>query len=54
MGSKPMLEALLTSIAYEPCDSSLHGLNTEGRTNEDQLKSCSYLTERTRHGAQNA
>jgi hypothetical protein len=54
MASEPMLKALLTSIAYRTCDSSLHGLNTEGSTNEEQLKSRSYLTVGTRGGAQDA
>jgi len=54
VASKPMLEALLTSIAYSRCDSSVH-VRTDGRTNEELLTFSSYLTFRIpRGGAQNA
>jgi hypothetical protein len=43
VASKPMLEALLTSIAYSRCNSSVH-VRTDGRTNEDELTFSSYVS----------
>jgi hypothetical protein len=54
VASKPMLGALLTSIAYERCDSSEH-VRTYVRTNEELLTFSSYLTVgNARGGAANA
>ena len=54
VASKPMLGALLTSIAYESCDSSEH-VRTYVRTNEELLTFSSYLTvSNARGGAANA
>jgi len=43
VASKPMLGALLTSIASKQCDSSEH-VRTYVRTNEEQLTLGNYLT----------
>jgi len=54
VGSKRMLGALLTSIAYKHCDSSQH-VRTYVRTNEELLTFSSYLTFRiARRGGCNA
>jgi hypothetical protein len=54
VASKRMLEALLTSIAYRRCDSSVH-VRTDGRTNAELLTLICFLTlSNARRGGCNA